>query len=140
MATYVKYQNAIEYMMDAAFNFSSDAFKIALTNAAPNVATHTVRADITELGTAGGYTSGGATVTVTGHAESGGTFTFAGTAASPTWTATAAGIGPFRYVVLYDDTHASDGLIAYWDYGSSITLADTETFTVTFGANIFTAS
>jgi hypothetical protein len=35
---------------------------------------------------------------------------------------------------LYNDTATSpaDAAIAYWDYGSSVTLADTETFTVKF--------
>ena len=44
-------------------------------------------------------------------------------------------IGPFRYVAIYNDTHASDALIGAWDYGSSITLADGESFTVDFGSN-----
>jgi hypothetical protein len=36
--------------------------------------------------------------------------------------------------VLYNDTPTSpaDPLVGWWDYGSSITLLDTETFTVDF--------
>ena len=43
-------------------------------------------------------------------------------------------MGPFRYYVLYNDTATSpaDALIAWWDHGSAVTLADTETFTVKF--------
>ncbi|MCQ8856486.1 hypothetical protein NQU50_30785, partial [Escherichia coli] len=49
------------------------------------------------------------------------------------FTATAGGIGPFRYSILYNSS-ASDKVIGYYDYGSSITLNDTETFTVDWDA------
>ena len=56
-----------------------------------------------------------------------------------TWTATTGGFGPFRYAVLYNDTHASDALIGWWDYGSSVSCANAgETFKVDFGASVIT--
>lgn len=54
------------------------------------------------------------------------------------WTATAGGFGPVRYVVLYNDTAANDELICWWDYGSSVTVNDGETFTVDFAASTLT--
>ncbi len=47
-------------------------------------------------------------------------------------------VGPFQFVILYNDTHASDALIGWWDYGSAVTLQDGETFTVDFGTEILT--
>jgi len=54
-------------------------------------------------------------------------------------TVTATGtVGPFQYVVLYNDTHASDALALWWDYGSAITLANGETFKADFAASTLT--
>ena len=108
---------------------TTHVFKVALTNTAPTAA-NTVLANITEITAGTGYTAGGISGgTVTG-AQSAGTFKFTlGT--DPVWTATGS-MGPLRYAVLYNDTPTSPlkPLIGWWDYGSSITLATGETFTV----------
>lgn len=143
VASYVKYQGFVDSLsaklqdLKGTAGSTSDTLKVALTNAAPNVATHVSLSDITDLSTANGYTAGGASAANVGSSASG-TFTLAGT--DITWTASGGTIGPFRYAVLYNDTSAADTLIAYWDYGSSITLADGETFTVDFGASVFTVA
>lgn len=133
MASFVKYEQFVADLCSGVHQFqtgTTHVLKVALTNTAPNAATHNVRADITELSTSGGYTSGGISVgTITG-AEASGTFKCTG-GTDPVWTASGGGFTA-RYAVLYNDTPTSpaDPLIGYWDYGSSFTLAAGETFTV----------
>jgi hypothetical protein len=108
---------------------TSHVYKIMLTNTAPT-SSNAVKADITEISAGNGYTAGGNSVgTITGSQTSG-TFKFVG-GTDPVITATGA-VGPFRYAVLYNDTPTSPAkpLIGWWDYGSSVTLAASETFTV----------
>jgi hypothetical protein len=134
MASFVKFECFSETLAEKEHNLNSDTLKVMLTNSTPNVATHTVKADLTDLSTANGYTAGGEdSQNVT--SRSGGTTSVTGT--DIVWTASGS-VGPFRYAVLYNDTHASDALIGYWDYGSSITLANGETFTVDFGSSQLT--
>lgn len=137
MASFVKYECFVENVAEKVHNLGSDTLKIALTNTAPNAATHTVLADITEISAGNGYTAGGSAVTVTGSAQSGGTYSLS-QSADVVFTASGGSIGPFRYAVLYNDTSTSDSLIGYWDYGSSISLNSGETFTVDMGATILT--
>jgi hypothetical protein len=121
-----------------ALNADTDTLKVLLTNTAPNAATNAVKADLTEISAGNGYTAGG-TDAQNAATTASGTITVAGT--DIVFTASGA-VGPFRYAVLYNDTPTSpaDPLIQYWDYGSSITLASGETFTVDFGASLFTVT
>jgi flagellar capping protein FliD len=108
---------------------TTHVLKVALTNSAPT-ATNTVLANITEVANGNGYTTGGISVgTITG-AQTSGTFKLTG-GTDPVWTASGAGFTA-RYAVLYNDspTSPADPLIGWWDYGSSVTLAAGETFTV----------
>jgi hypothetical protein len=132
----VKYECFSETLAEKAHNLDTDVLKVALTNTAPNVATHTTLASITEISAGSGYTAGGED-TQNATSRSGGTTSVTGV--DVVWTASGGTIGPFRYVVLYNDT-TSDNLIGYWDYGSSVTLQIGETFTTDFGASMFTVA
>ena len=144
MATFTKYESGIEQF----FNKISDGFgatdtwKAAIHTDAPVVATDTVLADLTQIAGSNGYTTGGNTITFN-STRSGGTIT--ATATDIVWTATGGNLGASttgRYVSIYDDTPTSpvDPLLAYYDYGSTFTVADTETFTLDFGATFWTAA
>lgn len=134
MAAYVGYQIGTDILMEAA-NAATDSWKIILSNTAPNVATHTTAASATELGTAGGYTAGGVTATVTSSSQTAGVYKLILAApASPTWTASGGGF-TFRYVILYNLTQTQ--CIGYWDYGSAVVMNGTnaDTFTPTLDAS-----
>lgn len=137
MASAVKFQKFVRDLGLGVHNLDTGVLKVYLSNTAPNVSTHTVKADIAEITAANGYTAGGADVSGV-FTESAGTATLA--TSDVTFTASGGTVGPFRYAILYNDTPTSptDPLIQYWDYGSSITLADGETFTVDFGASTLT--
>lgn len=128
MATFNKFNSFVEAVAEKTHNLGSDQMKVALTNTAP-VATNTVLANITEVS----YTNcSSRNVTTASSSQSSGTYTQVLT--DLTLTASGGSVGPFRYVVLYNDTATSDELIGWWDYGSSITLADTETLLIDFSA------
>lgn len=115
-------------------NLDTDTLRIYLTNAAP-AATNTVFGTPAEITAGNGYTAGGEDTQNT-YSQVTGTGSCVGT--DVVWTCSASTIGPFRYVVLYNDTSATNALIGWWDYGSSITLNASETFTTDFGATMFT--
>jgi len=100
-----------------------------LSNTAFSLSGDAVKADLAEIGAGNGYAAGGEDVQNT-LAEAAGTATVTGT--KVVWTASGGTIGPFQFVVLYNDTSASDNLISLWDRGAGLTLQDGETFTVKF--------
>lgn len=131
MATFNKFNAFTEDLAEKVHNLGSDTLKVMLTNTAP-VATNTVKANLTEISAGNGYTAGGAAASITSSAQTSGTYKLV--LADVVFTAAGGSIGPLRYAVLYNDTPTSpaDPLIGWYDYGSSITLADGETLTVDF--------
>lgn len=137
MASAVRYEIFSEDLAEKVHDLNADTLKVALSNTAPNAATHATLANFTEIAGGNGYTAGGAD-TLNSTSRTGAVTSIVGT--DITWTASGGTIGPFRYSGLYNDTPTSpaDPLIQYWDYGSSITLQIGEQFVVDFGASMFT--
>lgn len=139
-SSFTFYQDFKEQLGKGVHNFSSATLKIALSNTAPD-ASDVALADAAQISTGGGYTGGaggGVALDSVTYSETAGVGTLA--CADETITASGGSIGPFRYAILYNDSAASpaDALIGYWDYGSSITLADGESLLLNFGSSIIT--
>ena len=128
MATYNKFNQFTKDLIDGVHDFDAHVFKVMLTNVAP-VATNSVKADLTEISAGNGYTAGGTSTTIT-TSTSGGIAKV--TAGDVNFTAAGGTIGPFRYAAIYNDSAAGKPLIGWSDYGSSITLQDTELIAVDF--------
>lgn len=118
-----------EELAEAGHNLGSDTLGIALSNTALS-AGMTVLANVTQIGASGGYAPK-TTAQVT-SAQTAGTYKLVLT--DTVFTASGAAFGAFRYVVMYNDTSTGDKLLGWYDYGSSITLANTETITIDFDA------
>ncbi len=108
------------------FNLGSDALKIALTNTIPTVSTANQLSDISEIS----YTNlSTRALTTTSYTQTSGTAKLI--IVDLVLTATGA-VGPFQYIVLYDDTATNKELIGFYDYGSAVTLGNGDTFTIDF--------
>ena len=128
MATFNKFNAFVEHLAEQVHNLGADTLKVLLTNTAP-IAGNSVKADLTEISAGNGYSAGGTQSTISSSSQTSGTYKLV--LADVVFTASGGTIGAFRYAVLYNDTPTSpaDPLIGYHDYGSSITLQNTETFT-----------
>ena len=133
MASYVKFHCFVEDLAEKVHNLGSDDLTVALTDTGPTVATDHQLSDITQIDN---YANCSARViSRTSSSQTDGTYSLV--LVDLTLTATG-DVGPFQYVVIYNDTATNDELICYYDYGSSISLASGETFKLDFGANALT--
>jgi hypothetical protein len=133
MAAASKFNQFVEDIAEKVHNLASDTLMVMLCNTAP-VATNAVKADLTEISAGNGYTAGGAQATQSSSAQSSGTYKLV--VADVTFTASGGSIGPFRYPVFFNDTPTSpaDPLLLFWDYATSLTITDGNSFTVDFSA------
>lgn len=138
MATPLVFDCLVEDIGKGVHDFENDEFRIFLTNSTPSASADAVYADLTDLATAGGYTSGGVSIGPNTWGQAGGVAEFvAGVNAD---FVAVAGFGPFRYAVLYNFTAAGQNLVCAWDGGSPISVAAGKTFSVQVGARIFALS
>jgi len=138
MASFVKINdfvaNAVENM-----DLESDQLIIALSNTAPSSESSNPTADTN--GILGNVTQisysnlSSRNLTTSSSGQSGGVYKLV--LADLTLTASGGSVAAFRYIYIYNDTVTSpaDPLIGYYDYGSSLTLNDGDTFTIDFSAS-----
>jgi len=143
MAVFNWFNCAIEDIAEKVHNLGSDTLRVMLTNTAPNAADVRVDTDeavcqiqatsnANEIAAGNGYTKKGKALTIDSSAQAAGVYKLI---IDPdiVWTAGPAAMAEFRYVVLYNDTAGASTarpVLGWWDYGSAVTLANTETFTL----------
>lgn len=135
MATFNKFNAFVEAVAEKKHDLGADQLVVALTTAAnaPSAADDAVLTDITQIS----YTNlSTRNITTSTSAQTSGTYKLVLT--DLVLTASGGSVGPFRYVVIYNDTAANDELIGWYDYGSDLTLGDGESLTIDFdGTNGF---
>lgn len=133
MADWSQFQDFKERLAKGEFNFQTDTLKLALSNVAPNLATMSTLADVTQIAAGNGYVAGGYTLAGVTLVEAAGVATV--DASDLTIAAAGGAIATFRYVYLYDDTATGDPLIQVSDLGAAIDLSDGDSRTLTWSAN-----
>lgn len=132
MATFNKIEKFSLNLGNGEHDLATNQLTIALTNTA-HTASWDQLSDLTEIS----YTNLSArNITTTSFTQTSGTATLV--LADLILTASGGSVAEFQYVYVYDNTSATDKLIGYVDYGSGVTLADTETFTIDFAASTIT--
>jgi hypothetical protein len=134
MAAFNEFEDFVHSLGLGEHNLHTDTLKVYLSNATPSASADVDKTDLAEITNENGYTAP-EDITNT-YTEANGTGTLA--AVDVAITASGGTVGPFQYAVIYNDTHASDALVGWYDYGSEVTLQDGESFTVDFGASLLT--
>lgn len=125
MASFTKFNSFVEAVAEKSHNLGSDQLVVALTNSAPS-ASNTQLSDITEIS----YTNcSSRNITTSASSQTSGTYKLVLSDLTLTATGT---VGPFRYVVIYNDTSTNDLLIGYYDRTASITLESGDTLLIDF--------
>lgn len=122
-----KVQLFVQNLCRKQLDLNADTIKLALFTAATAVAATddnyaaTLDGGAAEVSNGNGYTTGGNSGGASISSNTSGTETLKTTSAIPQWVASSAGFA-FRYLYLYDDTSTGDKGIAFYDYGSTVTL------------------
>lgn len=135
MAVFNKFNIFVEDLALGVHNFSAstgDTLAVYLTNETPSASDDSVKADLAEISEGSGYIAGGNAATISSSSQTAGIYKLV-LGDPATWTSSGT-IGPFRYAILYNSSSIDkvNPLIGWWDYGSSITLANGESFAVDF--------
>jgi hypothetical protein len=132
MANFVAFECLGFDLGSGKHDFANHTLRYYLSNATPNVNTHIGKANLAEITAANGYNN--TALPGQNWTRSANVCTLASNN-DVVLTAAAGNFGPFRYVVVYNDNDANKALVNYWDYGSSISCNNGESFTIDIPAN-----
>jgi hypothetical protein len=125
---FFKFDHFVEARNHKKHDLGADALKAMLTNVAPSQANTQFFSDLTDIAAGNGYTAGGATITRISSGQVNGLYRLI--LEDVTITASGGSIGPFRWVVLYNDSAPSKEVIGFFDYSND---DDDEHFTLDAG-------
>lgn len=115
-------------MAEGVHNLGSNQLVVALC-AAANAPT-TSNTQLSNLTQANYANCSSRNITTATSAQASGTYKL--TLTDLVLTASGGTVGPFRYVVIYNDTATNDELIGFYDYTTDLTLQSGETLTINF--------
>src|SRR3990167_2434724 len=129
MATFNRFNSFSEAVCEKVHNLGSDTLTVALcaSGNAP-VASNTVLANLTEIA----YTNlSTRAITIASSAQTSGVYKLTLTDLVLTASGT---VADFRYIVIYNDTATNDELVGCYDYGTNLSMSNSDTFTIDFNA------
>jgi hypothetical protein len=133
MPTFVEPDCLSSDIANKVHDFDTDTFRLALSNTAPVAGSTFLLSNVTQIANGNGYTTAadGAGKAITLSFARSGQVTTVSNAAPVVWTATGA-VGPFRYVIFWNDTPTSplNPVIGWLDIVTPITMANTDTYTI----------
>lgn len=129
-APFNKFQAFVANLANGAFSMNADPLYVMFTNVAPQP-TNAIQSDITEITPSGGYASGGIQVLIASSAQVNGVYSLI-PVGNVVISASGGDIGPFRWIVLYDQSAPAGALIGWYDFGQSVLVENGLTFTMEF--------
>lgn len=135
MASLTKFNCFCKDLAEGKHGLTTANLKIYLSNTSPNVTTHTQYDGANgvtgpaEISAGNGYTAGGNQATVSSGTQTAGVYKLVCNDPA-VFTAAGGTVGPFQFAVIYNDSNVNKELIGYYDYGSAVTLQDTDSFAV----------
>lgn len=125
MAIFNRFNSLVEALAEKKHDLGADQLAVALSATAP-VATNSTLSNITQIS----YTNlSSRNITTISSGQTSGTYKLI----LQDLVLTASGaVATFRYITLYNSSAPSQELLGWYDYGSNVTLAAGETFTIDF--------
>ena len=132
-STYNKFQCLVEDLAEKKHNLASDTLKVAFSNAT-NVPSSSADVKLADIITIATTNFDSTTITVSSSSQTAGIYKLV--VVDKLLTATG-DVPAFRYAIIYNDTATNKELICWFDYSSEVTLRANDTFTLDFGAELF---